>query len=77
MASRQCMLAMELNDIEREKFDGLLAKCQICKLRYTVYYLELYISYKLAAVLYVTRINYCVQQILHTDTWNDGLYSIT
>ena len=31
MASRQCMSAMELEEIEREKFDGLLAKCQICQ----------------------------------------------
>ena len=29
MASRQCILAMELEDIEREKFDGSLAKRQI------------------------------------------------
>ena len=29
MASRQCMLAMKLQDIEREKFDGSLAKRQI------------------------------------------------
>ena len=29
MASRQCMLAMELEDIEREKFDGSVAKHQI------------------------------------------------
>ena len=39
MASRQCMLAMELQDIEREKFDGLLAKRQyfpIKKLHYVV-----------------------------------------
>ena len=31
MASSQCMLAMELIDIQREKSDGLLAKRQICK----------------------------------------------
>ena len=29
MASRQCMLAMELKDIEREKVDGSQAKHQI------------------------------------------------
>ena len=29
MASRQCILAMELEDIEKEKFDGSLAKRQI------------------------------------------------
>ena len=29
MASKQCMLAMKLEEIEREKFDGSLAKCQI------------------------------------------------
>ena len=29
MASRQCMLAMELEHIEREKFHGSLAKRQI------------------------------------------------
>ena len=29
MASRKCMLAKELKDIEREKFEGLLAKRQI------------------------------------------------
>ena len=29
MASRQCILAIELEGIEREKFDGLLAKRQI------------------------------------------------
>ena len=29
MASRQCTLAIELKDIEREKFDGLLTKRQI------------------------------------------------
>ena len=29
MASRQCILAMELEDIKREKFDGSIAKCQI------------------------------------------------
>ena len=43
MASRQWMLAMELEDIETEKFDRSLAKHQIHqyfpfnKLRYTVY----------------------------------------
>ena len=31
VASRQCMLAMELEDIEREKFDGWVAKHQICQ----------------------------------------------
>ena len=31
MVSRQCILAMELEDIGREKFDGLLAKRQICQ----------------------------------------------
>ena len=29
MASRQCMLVMELEEIEEESFDGLLAKHQI------------------------------------------------
>ena len=46
MASRQCILAMELEDIDREKFDRSLAKRQICQyfppsincaIRYTVY----------------------------------------
>ena len=43
MVSRQCILAMELKDIEREKFDGSRAKRQIRQyfpssiLRYTVF----------------------------------------
>ena len=45
MASRQCMLTMKLKDIEREKFDGSLAKRQIhqyfppsinCVIRYMI-----------------------------------------
>ena len=43
MASTQCKLAMELENIEKENFDRSLAKCQIPsifspinKLRYTV-----------------------------------------
>ena len=45
MASRQCVLAMELEDIEREKFDRSLAKHQIrqyfppsinCAIRYVL-----------------------------------------
>ena len=45
MASRQCMLAMDLEDIEWEKFDGWVAKHQIRqyfprqKLRYMVHYI--------------------------------------
>ena len=31
MVSRQCILAKELEDIEREKFDRLLAKRQLCQ----------------------------------------------
>ena len=29
MAYRQCILALKLEEIERENFDGSLAKCQI------------------------------------------------
>ena len=43
MASRQCMLAMELKDIETKNFDGSLAKLQILspvnKLCYTVHHM--------------------------------------
>ena len=49
MASRQCILAMKLEDIEREKFDRSLAKRQIrqyfllsinCATRYTYIHIE-------------------------------------
>ena len=58
MASRQCILAMELEDIEREKFDGSLAKRKIRQYfppsincaSYMVYLASVYSNYKFVLI---------------------------
>ena len=67
MASRQCILAMEQEDIEREKFDGLIAKCQIRQyFPPSINYAIQYINIKCNLInMYKCNYIYCIIPLLY------------